>query len=132
MPFSFTPSAADWGRVAPELVIAGSGLLMLVADLLLPAARKGALALLALAALLGGLAATITLFVVGDGGQAFAGMVSDDWLALVGDLVILSAGGLAVLLSPGYIERQEITQHGEYYALLLFAVSGMMLMASAT
>jgi NADH-quinone oxidoreductase subunit N len=132
MPFTYTPSAADWGRVAPELAIAGGGLLLLVADLLLPARRKGWLALLALAVLLGGFAATITLFVVGDSGQAFAGMVTDDWLALVGSLIILSAGFLAVLLSPGYIERQEITQRGEYYALLLFAVSGMLLLGSAT
>ncbi len=132
MPFTYTPSAADWGRVAPELVIAGGGLLLLVGDLLLPARRKGWLALLALAVLLGGFAAAITLFVVGDSSQAFAGMVTDDWLALVGNLIILSAGGLAVLLSPGYIERQEVTQRGEYYALLLFAISGMMLLASAT
>ncbi len=132
MPFLYTPSAADWGRAAPEIVIAGSGLLLLLADLLLPASRKGWLAVLSLVAVLGGFAATIILFVVGDSGQAFAGMVTDDWLALVGDLIILSAGLLAVLLSPGYIERQEITQRGEYYALLLFAVSGMMLLGSAT
>ena len=132
MPFTFTPTAADWGRVAPEVVIAGSGLLLLVADLLTPARRKGWLALFALLALAGGFAATMTLFVVGDSQQAFFGMVSADWLALFGDLIALSAGTLAVLLSPGYIERQGINQHGEYYALLLFAVSGMMLMGSAT
>jgi NADH-quinone oxidoreductase subunit N len=132
MPFSYTPTAADWERIAPELVIAGSGLLLLMADLLLPASRKGWLALLALLALVGGFAATITLFVIGDSQQAFFGMVSDDWLALFGNLIVLSAGVLTVLLSPGYIERQGITQHGEYYALVLFAVSGMMLMGSAT
>ncbi len=131
-PFTFTPTAADWGRVVPEIIIAGSGLLLLIADLLTPAGRKGWLAWLALLALFGGLAATIALFVVGDSQPAFFGMVTDDWLALFGDLVILSAGILAVLLSPGYIERQGISQHGEYYALLLFAVSGMMLMGSAT
>ncbi len=132
MPFTFTPTVADWGRVAPELVIVGSGLLLLIADLLTPARRKGWLALLALLALAGGLAATITLFVVGDSQQAFFGMVTDDWLALVGNLIVLSAGFLAVLLSPGYIERQGITQHGEYYALVLFAVAGMMIMGAAT
>ncbi|HEY7349275.1 MAG TPA: NADH-quinone oxidoreductase subunit N [Ktedonobacterales bacterium] len=132
MPFTFTPIAADWERIAPEIVIAGSALLLLIADLLTPASRKGWLALLALLALAGGFAATITLFVVGDSQQAFFGMVTDDWLALVGNLIVLSAGMLAALLSPGYIERQGISQHGEYYALLLFAVAGMMLMGSAT
>ncbi len=132
MPFSYMPIAADWGRIVPELVVAGSGLLLLLADLLTPAGRKSWLTWLALLGLAGGLAATITLFVVGDSQQAFSGMVTDDWLALFGNLVVLSAGALAVLLSPGYIERQGISQHGEYYALLLFAASGMMLMGSAT
>ncbi|HEU5199552.1 MAG TPA: NADH-quinone oxidoreductase subunit N, partial [Ktedonobacterales bacterium] len=132
MPFIYTPSAADWGRIAPELVIAGSGLLLLIADLLLPAGKKSWLALLVLLALIGGFAATITLFVVGDSQPAFFGMVSNDWLALVGNLIVLSAATLAVLLSPGYLERQGITQIGEYYALILFASSGMMLMGAAT
>ena len=109
MPFTFIPNLDDWGRVAPELIVAGSGLLLMVADLLTPAGRKGWLALFALLALAGGLAATITLYVVGDSQPAFLGMVTDDWLALFGDLVVLSAGFLAVLLSPGYIERQGIT-----------------------
>ncbi len=132
MPFTYTPSAADWGRIAPQLVIAGSGLLLLMADLLLPASKKSWLALLALLALIGGFAATIDLFVVGDSQPAFFGMVSNDWLALVGNLIVLSAATLAVLLSPGYLERQGITQFGEYYALILFASSGMMLMGAAT
>ncbi len=132
MPFTYTPTAADWGRIAPELALVGGGLLLLLADLLTPPGRKGWLALLALLALAGGFAATITLLVVGDNQQAFFGMVTNDWLALVGNLIVLSAGFLAVLLSPGYIERQGISQHGEYYALVLFAVSGMMLMGSAT
>ncbi len=132
MPFLYTPNAADWGRAAPEVVIAGCGLLLLVADLLVPAGKKGWLALAALLALAGGFAATITLFVVGDSQQAFFGMVSDDWLALVGNLIVLSAATLAVLLSPGYLERQGVTQIGEYYALILFATSGMMLMGAAT
>ena len=132
MPFTYTPSAADWGRIAPELVIAGSALLLLMADLLWPAGKKSWLAWLALLALAGGFAATITLFVVGDSQQAFFGMVSSDWLALVGNLIVLSAATLAVLLSPGYIERQGISQIGEYYALILFAASGMMLMGAAT
>src|SRR5689334_7635389 len=125
MPFTYTPSAADWGRIAPEVVIAGSGLLLLIADLLLPAGKKSWLAWLALLALIGGFAATISLFVVGDSQPAFFGMVSNDWLALVGNLIVLSAATLAILLSPGYLERQGITQIGEYYALILFASSGM-------
>ena len=81
-PFSFIPNLDDWVRIAPEIVVAGSGLLLLIADLLTPARRKGWLALFALLALAGGLAAAITLYFVGDNQPSFLGMVTDDWLAL--------------------------------------------------
>src|SRR5712692_8023712 len=42
MTFTFTVSAADWGRIAPELVLAGMALLLLLADLLLPGYRRTA------------------------------------------------------------------------------------------
>ena len=40
MTFTFTVSAADWGRIAPELILAGMALLLLLADLLLPGLRR--------------------------------------------------------------------------------------------
>src|SRR5207237_4440853 len=40
MTFTFTVSAADWGRIAPELILAGMALLLLLADLLLPGLAK--------------------------------------------------------------------------------------------
>jgi NADH-quinone oxidoreductase subunit N len=58
-------------------------------------------------------------------------MVYSDRTALLADIVILFSAGAGLLLSPGYIERQGITQDGEYYALLLVAAMGMMFMASA-
>jgi NADH-quinone oxidoreductase subunit N len=44
-------------------------------------------------------------------------------------LIFLAATVLAILLSVKYLEIEE-EQHGEYYALILFAGVGMMLMAS--
>jgi NADH-quinone oxidoreductase subunit N len=45
-------------------------------------------------------------------------------------VVFTTAGLLSILLSASYI-RKESMLHGEYYALLLIAVAGMILMASA-
>jgi len=43
--------------------------------------------------------------------------------------LLLAATALTVLLSVRYLETEE-EQHGEYYALMLFACAGMMFMAS--
>ncbi len=135
MEFTYTPPAADWLRIAPELVVGGMALVVLLVDLILPAARRAYGLLLAAVALLGVVGAAVAvgyLLATGVSGDAFFHMVTADQTALFADMVLLLAAGLAVLLSPGYIERQGITHQGEYYALLLLATAGMMLMASAT
>lgn len=45
-------------------------------------------------------------------------------------LIFLLCGGVTVFISPPYLRRENMV-HGEYYALILFAISGMMLMASS-
>ncbi len=146
MTFTFTVSAADWGRIAPELVLAVMTLLIMMADLLLPAVGPDAggnngsepglgrflpLPALALLALAGAFAATIILFLAGDQHSAFNGMIGSDASSLYGYIIILSASVLGVLLSPGFLWRLNITHQGEYYALWLLATTGMMLLAAA-
>jgi NADH-quinone oxidoreductase subunit N len=46
-------------------------------------------------------------------------------------MIFLVAAGLTVLITDSYMEREECN-HGELYPLILFAVVGMMLMASGT
>ena len=40
MEFTYTPQAADWLRIAPELVVGGMALVVLLVDLILPDAGK--------------------------------------------------------------------------------------------
>ncbi len=87
--------------------------------------------LLSLVGLLGAFAATIVLFAVGDYQPAFNHMIGSDSGSLYAYLIILSAAILGVLLSPGYMKRLALLHQGEYYALLLFATMGMMIMAAA-
>jgi NADH-quinone oxidoreductase subunit N len=63
-------------------------------------------------------------------GTAFGGMLSTGGYASFFAMVFCAAGSLTVMLSRSYLARQGI-EHGEYYALMLFAVAGMMLMAGA-
>lgn len=132
MEFSYTPTALDWGRIAPELVIGATALLVLLVDLVLPASRRAWLAFVATLGVLGAGAAIGYLLATGNHGEAFFGMVTSDQTALFADAVVLTACGLAVFFSPSYIERLGITHQGEYYTLILLATGGMMLMASAT
>jgi NADH-quinone oxidoreductase subunit N len=131
MEFTYTPGATDWARISPELVMVATALALLLADLALPRARRGWLALVAVVGILGAGAATGWLAATANEGPAFFHMISSDAGALAADALILVACGLALLLSPGYIERQGVTQPGEYYALMALAAAGMMLMASA-
>lgn len=64
------------------------------------------------------------------GGLAFSGSLSVDPFAGYFQLLFLAIVALVGLASRDYLVREAIPV-GEYYALLLFAVSGMCLMAAA-
>ena len=66
----------------------------------------------------------------GRGAVSF-GVVSLDNFGLFVTLVLVVVGVLTVLLSSQVVTRDEIDP-GEYYALTLFAIGGMILMATAT
>lgn len=139
MSFIYTVSAADWGRIAPELVLAVFALLVLPADLLLPQSgknQKGSanyllLPMLSFLGLVGAILATIILFIVGDHQPAFNSMISSDQGSLYAYIIILSASSLGILLSPAYLKRLNLAHQGEYYALMLLGTIGMMIMAAA-
>jgi len=63
-------------------------------------------------------------------GVALGGMIFLGGYASFFDVVLLLAAGLTFLLSADYLLREGIS-HPEFYMMILFAVSGMMLMASA-
>jgi NADH-quinone oxidoreductase subunit N len=131
-PFNFIPGLEDWIRIWPELILLAAGLLTLLADLLGTPGRKGWLAIVGLAGVIGALVATAMLWSDATTGDAFFGMVNDDPVALFANVVILFALAIALLYSPGYVERQGITHEGEYYTLLILAALGMMLMSAAS
>jgi len=145
MSFTYIVSAADWGRIAPELVLVGMTLLIMLVDLLLPRARgdslktgkdsgpanQWVLPVLSLLALAGAFAATVILFIVGDFQPAFNQMIGSDQGSLYAYIIILSASVLGIMLSPAYLRRINLPHQGEYYALMLLATVGMMLLAAA-
>ncbi|HET9488328.1 MAG TPA: NADH-quinone oxidoreductase subunit N [Methylomirabilota bacterium] len=126
-----TPIAAPpiaLGTVLPTLIVLGTAVLVLLADLLPPRDRKAHLGLLALAGLIGAQLATLAVW--GGRGPGFRGMIVLDNYALFFHLVVTYAAALAVLMSLDYLRRAG-ADSAEYYALVLFATSGMLLLASA-
>ncbi len=115
--------------LAPALIVMGAGCLVLLLDLLPPRASKVHLATVAL---LGVVAALLTsLAAWGGRGRGFRDMVILDNYALFFHVVICYGAALIVLLSIDYLRRSGV-ESGEYYALVLFSTSGMLLLTSAS
>jgi NADH-quinone oxidoreductase subunit N len=140
--FTFSVTSADWLGIAPELVLLVLTLVLMLVELILPhdgprTKHSGptnyvVLPLLALLGIIGSFAATITLFLIDHPVSLFNHMLGADQVSLYTYLIILTAGGLGVLLSPAYLKRLQLVHQGEYYALLLLSVIGMMVLAAAT
>src|SRR5215510_181753 len=60
--------------------------------------------------------------------DGFYGMVHIDGFALIFRAIFLVAAALAIAISIRYLDIEH-EQHGEYYALVLFATVGMMFLA---
>ena len=114
--------------LAPVLVVMGTGALVLLLDLLPPRDSKDHVASVSLAGIVGAL--LLTVWQWGTNQRAFRDMVVLDPYVSFFYVIICYALALIVLLSMDYLKRAGV-ESGEYYALVLFAGSGMMLMASA-
>ena len=142
MTFTFKASPADWVGIAPLVVLIGMALVVMLIDLVLPHAGERSkhtgpanfaiLPIVSLIGVLGTIAATIVVLIQGANPQVFNHMVAADTGTLYAYLLILVAGALGILLSPAYLKRLNLVHQGEYYALLMFAMAGMMLLAAAT
>jgi NADH-quinone oxidoreductase subunit N len=118
--------AIDWITLLPLLLVSGCGLALLGAGLFIDDDE-----VLGWGALVG-LAVTliVTAVLIGRRGSAFNGTLVLDGYALFFDLLLLAAGILVVLMSMSYVEETGMGA-GEYYALVFFALAGMIVMASA-
>ena len=111
----------------PEIiVIVGACVLLMIAPIL--DRRMGPLFFWSsLATVIAAAAATFAL--AGEPRLVYSGMFVVDDFSVFFKAVFYLATGLCVLMSPRYLEEENIAR-GEYYVLLLFALAGMMIMAS--
>lgn len=118
----------DWLVILPVLVLSGWALIVLLVDLWIPEKYKFITPL----ATAFGLALTLGLSLskFGNPQSAFDGMVVVDGFAIFLDFIFLVSGLGAVALAYRYLRRMGI-ERCEYYSLLMFSISGMMLMTYA-
>jgi NADH-quinone oxidoreductase subunit N len=124
-----TLSTTDFLTILPETIVVLTALFVILAD----AAKRGRwssplLPTISVLGLIGsGVAAALTW---GQGGTVFSNTVFADGFSSVFVLLFVVIGILTVLYSPYYLRFKNM-RLGEYYALLLTAVFGMMVMVSA-
>jgi NADH-quinone oxidoreductase subunit N len=120
---------ADFYTILPLTILTTWSCVLLLIDLFIPKDRKSITALLSAL----GLALTLgfTLSQIGREVTGFSGMVVLDGFSTFVNALLLVSGLLGVALAYGYVKRMGL-ERGEYYTLLLFSVTGMMLMAQAT
>jgi NADH-quinone oxidoreductase subunit N len=119
---------ASFDAIVPVLVIALGGLVVLLAEAFRMKNERMPIAGLPIIVLVGAAIASVFLW---DRNATSFGVVTADNYALFVNVVIVVIGILTVFLSSHTVERDGLPA-GEYYALLLFSIVGMMLMVQAT
>ena len=123
----FPISLHDLQATAPITIVSIVALLVLLFDALSSSLRRYT-GWLGIAGLLA--AALVGIQSIETSGEAFLGMVHTGGTSSYFAVVFSVSGGLSLLFSQVYNRTQRI-DHGEFNALVLLAVVGMMLMGSA-
>jgi len=125
----FTPPTIDFHAFAPEIVLVGVLVVVLIADLVFER-DKWLVSSLAGIGVLAALVPVITLALDGADRSMFGGAYEVDGFALVMKALFLVVGYVVILLSTNYVAEGDYHE-GEYYFLLLSSLLGMLVMASA-
>src|SRR5687767_15512664 len=120
----------DYHALAPELVLVGVLVLVLLVDLFVDETRKFVVTQLAGVGLLVSLIPVVTLAVDGTDRYMFGGAYVVDNFALVLKALFLATGYVVLLLGIDYIEEGDYYE-GEFSFLLLSSLLGMVVISSS-
>lgn len=128
---AWSSPSIDYHALAPEIILGGGIVLLLLLDLFLSDARKWILTPLASFTLLGAFIPVLTLALNSAGTrQMFDGRYVIDDFSLVMKGLFLLAGYVVVLLAADHIREGDYYQ-GEFWFLMLSSIMGMVMMASS-
>ncbi|HSS61663.1 MAG TPA: NADH-quinone oxidoreductase subunit N [Candidatus Limnocylindrales bacterium] len=130
--YSWSQALADLGQISPIVALVGFFLLAIVVDLVLPRARRsGAVAMVAVVGFAYSLGTAAYRWQAGGGGYAYHKFATGDDFALFFEVLFASLGILTVALSHSYLRKRGLPE-SEFHILIMAAVIGMMVLASAT
>ena len=118
----------DYAAIIPLTIVALSAIAAMIAEAI---RRPGERMPIAGFGLIGSAGAALASAFLWDSNAESFGVIRADNFALFVNIVLCTVGVLTMLFSHETIERDNIPS-GEYYALTLFALCGMMMMAAAT
>ena len=139
------PMQLNLDRMLPEFIVAGTGLAAILPELLLPAGRRAiatawtsvlgltvALVVLLLTKTTGyAMSVTETVQIGGEAREVLLTGWAADTFSIYCRAVILFVGALLMLMSMPYTKRMD-RGHGEFYALMLFALLGVLLVTGVS
>jgi NADH-quinone oxidoreductase subunit N len=130
--YSWSQALSDVNQIAPIATLTGFMLFAIVTDLVLPRSRRGgAVAIVAVTGFAYSLGTALYRWLYGTGGFAYHRFATGDNFALFFEMLFASLGILTVALSHSYLKRRGMLE-GEFHILIMAAVLGMMVLASAT
>jgi NADH-quinone oxidoreductase subunit N len=119
----------NYHAIMPETITASVAVLIMIIDAVARNIERRVAGVISLLGLIASGAAVVTLW--GRSGEAsFAGMIITDDFRLFFAMIFLIVAFLTVLISLRWI-RDEQLPTGEYFALLMFATTGMLFMSAA-
>src|SRR5690348_3595803 len=130
--YTWAQALNDLGQISPIVALIGFFLLAIVVDLVLPRARRsGAIAMVAVVGFAYSLGTALYRWQLGAGGYAYHRFATGDDFALFFEVLFASLGILTVAVSHSYLKKRGLLE-SEFHILIMAAVIGMMVLASAT
>lgn len=121
-------TSIDFYAILPLIILVAWASALLLLDIFFTRKVEGLTAILAA---LGLLATLVTSSLnLGAGSTAFNGMIEADGFSTYLQILFTGSGIVGIALAHSYLKRMGINR-GEYYPLLLYSISGMILMSQA-
>ena len=121
----------QWWAIAPELLLAGGALFLLVAEILLPRAQQGVIPKFAVAAQAAALLAVVLHFDnPWNGASTFAGLLRHSQAGQIARIFFLLASLLTSFLASICLPRTRMPRV-EFYHILMVVTAAMMLLAQS-
>src|SRR5438093_5660282 len=130
--YTWAQALNDLGQISAIATLIGFMLFAIVAELVLPRSRRaGVVAMVAVTGFAYSLGTAGYRWIYGLGGPAYHGYATGDSFALFFEILFAALGILTVAVSHPYLQTRGLRE-GEFHILIMAAVIGMMVLASAT